>query len=72
MDHLINLSERVRNTGIYVVQVFVSPSSTKVWRPVRELKGYSKVWLLPGEAKTVDIVVKARDALSYWDEGTKQ
>jgi beta-glucosidase len=52
--------------------VFVGPGSGKLWPPARELKGYSNVWLLPGEAKTVGSVLEARDALSYWDEGTKQ
>jgi hypothetical protein len=60
LDDSTSLSVRVKTkTGIYtgheVVQAFVSPGSVKGWRPARELKGYVKVWLLPGEAKTVDL-----------------
>jgi beta-glucosidase len=75
-DSAITLSVRVKNTGIYpgheVVQVFVSPSEAKVWRPARELKGYSKVWLLPGEAKTVAIALEKNSVFAYWDEAIKR
>ncbi|KAL6233336.1 hypothetical protein BDW75DRAFT_252095 [Aspergillus navahoensis] len=71
----ITISTRVRNTGLYpgheVVQVFVAPLDPKVWRPARELKGYAKVWLLPGEAKTIRIDLQ-KEAFSYWDERIKQ
>ncbi|KAL4907726.1 hypothetical protein BDW74DRAFT_189166 [Aspergillus multicolor] len=72
----IAISVTVENTGIYpgheVVQVFVVPSRAKVWRPARELKGYAKVWLLPGETELVSIQLQKKDAFSYWDEIAKE
>jgi beta-glucosidase len=38
-------------------------------RPVKELKGFQKVSLKPGESKTVSIQLSSRD-LQYWDEAT--
>jgi beta-glucosidase len=38
-------------------------------RPVRELKGFAKVYLAPGEQKTVSIELTKRD-LSFWDVNT--
>ncbi|RDW87086.1 glycoside hydrolase family 3 protein [Aspergillus mulundensis] len=72
----ITVSIGVKNTGIYpgheVVQAFVVPPKANVWRPARELKGYAKVWLLPGEARRVSIELQKKDAFSYWDEAIKQ
>ncbi len=36
-------------------------------RPVKELKGFAKVHLLPGEEKTVSMEISARN-LSYYEE----
>ncbi|KAH2305861.1 hypothetical protein KXV47_008217 [Aspergillus fumigatus] len=76
-DSDLKISVRVKNTGIYpgheVVQLYISPpDSTKVWRPARELKGYAKVWILPGESETVTISLHKKHAFSYWDEDAKQ
>ncbi|KAF4282489.1 hypothetical protein KXX16_000019 [Aspergillus fumigatus] len=76
-DSDLKISVRVKNTGIYpgheVVQLYISPpDSTKVWRPARELKGYAKVWILPGESETVAISLNKKHACSYWDEDAKQ
>jgi beta-glucosidase len=40
---------------------------TKAQRPERELKGFAKVRLAPGETKHVTLSLDAR-AFSYWDE----
>jgi beta-glucosidase len=50
--------------GAEVAQVYVAPPKCPVRRPVRELKGFAKVELNPGESKTVIIPC---DDLSYWD-----
>ncbi len=52
--------------GAEVAQLYVSDPSTKVSRPERELKGFEKVRLAPGETKHVTINLDAR-AFSYWD-----
>ena len=50
-----------------VAQLYVSDPSAKVNRPERELKGFEKVRLAPGETKHVTLNLDAR-AFSYWDE----
>lgn len=42
-------------TGAEVAQLYVGRESDTVFRPVRELKGFAKVELAPGEEKTVQI-----------------
>ncbi|KAI0596160.1 beta-glucosidase [Biscogniauxia sp. FL1348] len=67
----------VRNTGdvrgAEVAQVYVAPrQKAKVNRPVKELKGFGKVELQPGETKTVVVEVPTKYAASYWDEQRDQ
>ena len=60
----------VKNTGdragAEVVQLYVAPPKSKVERPLKELKGFKKVFLKPGEMKEVSIEL-GREALGYWD-----
>ena len=42
---------------------------SSVDRPYKELKGFQKVSLQPGESRDVTITI-GRDALSYYDEAT--
>ncbi len=53
--------------GAEVAQLYVSDPSAKAQRPERELKGFEKVRLAPGETKHVTLTLDAR-AFSYWDE----
>jgi beta-glucosidase len=68
----ITVSVPVVNTGARggseVVQAYVAPESTRLARPPKELKAFAKVWLEPGETKTVDLVLDAR-SFAYWDPG---
>jgi len=56
--------------GAEVAQLYVSDPSTKADRPERELKGFAKVNLAPGETKHVALSLDAR-AFSYWSEAKK-
>ncbi|KAF7554866.1 hypothetical protein G7Z17_g2603 [Cylindrodendrum hubeiense] len=72
----LSTSIRVTNTGSVsgkeVIQVYVSPSqNTQVWRPKRELKGFAKTSLEPGESRVVDVEMDLDTACSYWDEAEK-
>ena len=58
-----NVGER---DGAEVVQLYVSAKEPKVDRPIKELKGFEKVFLAKGETKTVDFVLTPRD-LAYYD-----
>ncbi len=63
-------SVRVTNTGSVggkeVVQLYVAPPASDVRRPVRELRGFAKVWLEPGASTRVELALTGR-AYSYWD-----
>lgn len=56
-----------KTAGAEVAQLYVSDPSTKVQRPERELKGFEKVRLAPGETKHVTLNLDAR-AFSYWSD----
>lgn len=60
----------VKNTGKWegeeTVQLYIHRRKARRVRPVRELKGYQKVLLAPGEQKTVIIRVE-KEALGYYD-----
>ena len=67
----VRVSVDVTNTGNRfgkeVVQLYVSDRNGTPLRPVKELKGFAKVGLEPGETKTVEMVLDVR-SLSYWHE----
>jgi beta-glucosidase len=53
--------------GAEVVQVYVRDVECSAARPVRELKGFAKVGLEPGESEQVTIALDQR-AFSFWSE----
>jgi beta-glucosidase len=57
--------------GSEIAQVYVGDRHAPVPRPVKELKGFAKVDLKPGETKRVQIALDGR-AFSYFDVKTKQ
>lgn len=54
--------------GKETVQLYVSDLKSSVDRPVKELKGFCKVELAPGQTENVTIAVKGND-LGYFDAG---
>lgn len=73
-DGKITFTVPVTNTGnragAETVQFYVSDQKASVVRPAKELKGFSKVTLAPGETKEVSFTVDA-GKLSFYDEATK-
>ena len=69
------VSVNVTNTGAVagkeIVQVYVSDRVSKLARPVKELKGFAKVDLKPGETKTVSVSLDFR-AFAYYHPGYRQ
>ncbi|MEI6279535.1 MAG: glycoside hydrolase family 3 C-terminal domain-containing protein [Verrucomicrobiae bacterium] len=69
-QEILNVTAKVTNTGkragAEVVQLYIAAPCSSVPRPPKELKGFQKVFLQPGETKTVSFDVSARD-LSFWD-----
>ena len=49
-----------------VAQVYVSRPSSRIERPIKELKGFQRVALKAGEKKTITIPVRRTD-LCHWD-----
>ncbi len=56
-----------QRTGAEVAEVYVGEEHAAVPRPVKELKGFSKVFLRPGETKHVSVTLDRR-AFAYFDE----
>ena len=71
----MNVSFDVTNTGarpgVEVAQLYVGDPHTKVPRPVRELKGFERVELSPGETKRVTVPLDAR-SFAYYDVSAKK
>lgn len=69
----VHVSVDVTNAGALpgdeVVQLYVSYPGSQVERAVRELKGFRRVSLQPGETKTVAMDLDVLD-LAYWDTET--
>lgn len=65
----------LRNTGKYdgaeIAQLYVGLPGAKVFRPVKELKGFSKVFLKAGEEKTVTIKFDDK-TFRYWNMKTNK
>lgn len=69
-DDVFTVSVPVTNVGQRagkeVVQLYVSDLKSSVDRPLKELKGFKKVALAPGQTENVSISVKGEE-LSYFD-----
>lgn len=57
--------------GFETVQLYVGESKSPVPRPIKELKGFEKILLQPGEEAIVRFSLD-RGAFSYWDETLEQ
>lgn len=71
VDDTITFTVSVKNTGTRegqeVVQLYISDKKSSLPRPVKELKGFRKVKLAPGEEKAVSITIDKK-ALSFFDD----
>ncbi len=71
----ITVSFQLTNTGsregAEVAQLYVGDRHSHVARPVKELKGFAKVNLKPGESRTIELTLD-RHAFSYYDVAGKQ
>jgi hypothetical protein len=69
-NDLVQVSFRVRNTGkragAEIAQLYIAPVNPPVKRPLKELKGFQKVFLAPGESKKVTITLDRR-SLAYYN-----
>lgn len=70
-DGTLTVKVSVKNTGARegqeVVQLYISDKKSSLPRPVKELKGFQKVKLAPGETKEVTFTID-KEALSFFDD----
>lgn len=63
----LNIKNAGKMAGAEVVQLYVKEQAPSVPRPEKELKGFQKIQLQPGESKKVTLTLPA-DAFQYFDE----
>ncbi len=70
-EHIL-VTVDIRNTGKRsgkeVVQLYVRDVQSSLLRPVKELKGFQKISLAPGETRTVSFILN-EEVLSFFDPG---
>jgi beta-glucosidase len=62
----VDLTNTGRRAGSEVVQLYIRDRVSSVTRPVKELKGFRKVWLEPGETRTVSLDITP-ESLAFYD-----
>jgi beta-glucosidase len=71
----VNVTVEVRNTGNVagdeVVQLYVRDVVSSVTRPVKELKGFRRVTLMPGATTKVTFKLDS-EAFALWDKDMKR
>ncbi len=63
---LVDVKNIGKRAGTEVVQLYIRDCVSSVTRPVKELKGFTKIFLQPGETKTVMLEI-TRESLAFWD-----
>lgn len=70
-DGTLTVKVTVKNTGTRegqeVVQLYISDKQSSLPRPIKELKGFQKIKLAPGEEKEVTFTIE-KEALSFFDD----
>jgi hypothetical protein len=71
-NDLVNVSFTVSNTGdragAEVAELYVGQQNPSVPRPIKELKGFQKVFLRPGQSKRVTLELDQR-SFAFFDTG---
>jgi len=71
-DGKVEVGVTIKNTGNRagdeVAQLYVHQEKSSVKRPIKELRGFQRVTLKPGEAKTITFTLPAQK-LAYYDVG---
>lgn len=62
----VNVTNTGKREGSEVVQLYIRDKVSSVTRPVKELKGFKKLWLKPGESQTVTFEITP-SALAFYD-----
>lgn len=74
-DDTIKVTVEVENTGdvdgAETVQIYVSQKNPSVMRPVKELKGFGKVYVKSGEKGKVEVEIPV-SSLAFYDDAARQ
>ena len=71
VDVSVDVTNTSNRAGAAVVQLYIHDKVSSVTQPVKELKGFRRVELAPGERKTVTMTLTPR-ALSLWNRDMKR
>ena len=70
LNGTVNVSVEVKNTGNFdgkeVVQMYIRDQISSATRPVKELKGYKRIFLKKGESETVFFEID-KETLAFYD-----
>jgi beta-glucosidase len=67
----VDITNTGQRPGDEVVQLYVQHIGSKVPRPREELKGFTRISLDPGQTKSVQLPLAAKD-FAYWNESANQ
>ena len=67
MTVTVDVTNTGKRAGAEVVQLYVHEAQSRVARPPKELKAFQKVFLQPGETKTVTLQLDSR-SFAYFSE----
>ena len=65
----VNLKNTGKQEGTEVVQLYIRDLYASVTRPVKELKGFKKISLKPGENRMVEFAISVQDLAFYTADG---
>ena len=51
-----------------MIQLYIGADSSRIKRPLKELKAFQKRKLLPGESCTIIFELESLNCTAYWDE----
>ena len=63
----VDVTNSGKRGGDEVVQMYIEHVGSSVERPIRELRGYRRLTLAPGETRAVQVPLPI-STLAYWDE----
>lgn len=74
LGHPLRVTIEVENCGTMegeeIVQLYIRDLVASITRPIKELKGFQKIFLIPGECRTVEFILTDEE-LGFYDENFK-
>ena len=67
----IDITNNGNRFGAEIVQLYITDLKASVLRPTKELKGFKKVYLSPGETQTIEFTIDQK-SLSFYNNDTQQ